>query len=109
MAASRAERVARNESIFRDANEQLRASFELEQDAETRLPFLCECANPRCTRVLLVSLEEYAEVREHPARFLTLPDELAVLPGHGPTSTVGRERATNPFLVGLVHGRAGPA
>jgi hydroxyacylglutathione hydrolase len=34
-------------------------------------------------------------------RFLTLPDELPVLPGHGPDTTVGRERATNPFLVGL--------
>jgi glyoxylase-like metal-dependent hydrolase (beta-lactamase superfamily II) len=34
-------------------------------------------------------------------RFLTLPDELPVHPGHGPTTTVGRERATNPFLVSL--------
>jgi glyoxylase-like metal-dependent hydrolase (beta-lactamase superfamily II) len=31
-------------------------------------------------------------------RFLELPDDLPVLPGHGPTTTVGRERATNPFL-----------
>src|SRR6266545_4489609 len=34
-------------------------------------------------------------------RFLTLPDEVEVLPGHGPRTTVGRERASNPFLVGL--------
>lgn len=34
-------------------------------------------------------------------RFLTLPDELPVLPGHGPDTTVGRERASNPFLAGL--------
>jgi hydroxyacylglutathione hydrolase len=34
-------------------------------------------------------------------RFLTLPDELAVLPGHGPDTTVGRERASNPFLLEL--------
>ena len=33
--------------------------------------------------------------------FLTLDDDVEVLPGHGPTTTVGRERATNPFLVGL--------
>jgi glyoxylase-like metal-dependent hydrolase (beta-lactamase superfamily II) len=31
-------------------------------------------------------------------RFLTLPDGLRVLPGHGPDTTVGRERATNPYL-----------
>jgi hydroxyacylglutathione hydrolase len=31
-------------------------------------------------------------------RFLTLPDPLVVLPGHGPRTTVGRERANNPYL-----------
>lgn len=30
---------------------------------------------------------------------LTLPDEVQVHPGHGPSTTVGRERKTNPFLV----------
>lgn len=34
-------------------------------------------------------------------RFLGLPDELPVWPGHGPGTTVGLERATNPFLRGL--------
>ena len=34
-------------------------------------------------------------------RFLTLPDELEVLPGHLERSTVAMERATNPFLVDL--------
>lgn len=33
--------------------------------------------------------------------FLGLPDDLAVLPGHGPSTTVGAERRTNPFLVGI--------
>ena len=31
-------------------------------------------------------------------RFLALPDHLIAYPGHGPDTTVGRERATNPFL-----------
>jgi hydroxyacylglutathione hydrolase len=30
---------------------------------------------------------------------LTLPDETVLHNGHGPATTVGRERATNPFLV----------
>lgn len=30
---------------------------------------------------------------------LTLPEETALYSGHGPVTTVGRERATNPFLV----------
>ena len=29
---------------------------------------------------------------------LPLPDETVVLPGHGPATTIGHERATNPFL-----------
>jgi glyoxylase-like metal-dependent hydrolase (beta-lactamase superfamily II) len=29
---------------------------------------------------------------------LTLPDETKLFPGHGGTTTVGRERSTNPFL-----------
>ena len=29
---------------------------------------------------------------------MTLPDETQVLSGHGPVTTIGRERATNPFL-----------
>ncbi|MBI4261740.1 MAG: MBL fold metallo-hydrolase [Actinobacteria bacterium] len=34
-------------------------------------------------------------------RFLELRDELPVYPGHGPGTTVGRERRSNPFLVEL--------
>lgn len=34
-------------------------------------------------------------------RFLSLPDELPVLPGHGPRTTVGQERTANPFLLEL--------
>ncbi len=32
---------------------------------------------------------------------LTLPDETVVLSGHGPQTTIGTERRTNPFLAGL--------
>ncbi|MGA9061028.1 MAG: MBL fold metallo-hydrolase [Terracidiphilus sp.] len=32
------------------------------------------------------------------ARLLTLPDETKVLPGHGPATTIGEERSSNPFL-----------
>jgi glyoxylase-like metal-dependent hydrolase (beta-lactamase superfamily II) len=35
---------------------------------------------------------------------LTLPDDTRVLPGHGPQTTIGAERATNPFLAGLAPG-----
>jgi hydroxyacylglutathione hydrolase len=39
-------------------------------------------------------------------KVLPLADETVVLPGHGPTTTIGRERATNPFLRDLVERQA---
>ena len=34
-------------------------------------------------------------IKEH---LLVLPDRTKVLPGHGPDTTIGRERRTNPFV-----------
>lgn len=39
---------------------------------------------------------------------LTLPDETLVLSGHGPRTTIGQERRSNPFLAGLAPA-SGPA
>ena len=41
------------------------------------------------TRKILASIHD---------RLLTLPDEIIVIPGHGATTTIGSERASNPFL-----------
>ncbi|HCN18935.1 MAG: MBL fold metallo-hydrolase [Planctomycetes bacterium RIFCSPHIGHO2_02_FULL_50_42] len=35
------------------------------------------------------------------SKLLSLGDGVKVYPGHGPTTTIGRERRSNPFLVGL--------
>jgi hydroxyacylglutathione hydrolase len=44
----------------------------------------------------------FAEMQESLARVaLTLPDETVVRPGHGPDTTIGRERLVNPFLAEL--------
>jgi glyoxylase-like metal-dependent hydrolase (beta-lactamase superfamily II) len=42
------------------------------------------------------------------AKILPLPDETVVLPGHGDSTTIGRERATNPFLLDLDPSASGP-
>ena len=34
-------------------------------------------------------------------RVLALPDETVVVPGHGPLTTIGEERESNPFLHGM--------
>jgi hydroxyacylglutathione hydrolase len=39
-----------------------------------------------------------ASIRE---RLYTLPDETTIWPGHGPSSTIGREKRTNPFVRGV--------
>ncbi len=40
----------------------------------------------------------FASIARH---VLPLPDETVLYPGHGPVTSVGRERATNPFLLML--------
>jgi hydroxyacylglutathione hydrolase len=34
------------------------------------------------------------------ARLIALGDQLTLYPGHGPATTIGRERLTNPFVIG---------
>ena len=34
-------------------------------------------------------------------KLLPLPDDTVVLPGHGPSTTIGRERTSNPYLLNL--------
>ncbi|MCB0360422.1 MAG: MBL fold metallo-hydrolase, partial [Bdellovibrionales bacterium] len=47
------------------------------------------------TQTLLSSIKNH---------LLTLPDQTLVLSGHGPDTTIGRERVSNPFLVGMAEG-----
>jgi hydroxyacylglutathione hydrolase len=50
---------------------------------------------------------DHATMLRSLARTLTLPDATVVLPGHGPTTTIGDERTANPFLNGLQPARRG--
>ena len=66
-----AERVARNDARFREANERIRSTAEsMELDHSETLPFLCECADESCTAVLLLSHDEYEAVRAHSTHFI---------------------------------------
>ncbi|HXP57073.1 MAG TPA: MBL fold metallo-hydrolase [Streptosporangiaceae bacterium] len=52
---------------------------------------------------------DYQTILDSLARVcLPLPDETIVLSGHGPATTIGAERQTNPFLAGLTPER-GPS
>jgi hypothetical protein len=77
--------MAENENVFREANETLRRAFEDADEARLRAyPFLCECGDRGCTTVVLLALEDYEQIRRHPARFL-------ISPGH----EFGSERLVN--------------
>lgn len=67
-----AARVARNDSIFRDANEGIRDAA-AEYDVSSTVPFICECADPNCTEILRVELREYERIRSQPTHFLNAP------------------------------------
>jgi len=73
----RAIRVAKNQDTFRRANEQIEETAQDLADSLTvqRIPFLCECADARCTKVIRLTLAEYEDVRAGPRRF-------SVAPGH---------------------------
>jgi hypothetical protein len=69
---SREERVARNESLFREANERIK---EAQEEVPTKSEYLCECGDPECTEPISLTLREYEEVRREPTHF-------AIRPGH---------------------------
>jgi hypothetical protein len=68
-----AERAARNESVFREANERIERRLEDLSLEHGRSPFLCECEDETCSEVVRLTLTEYEHVREHPRRFLVAP------------------------------------
>lgn len=93
--------MARNDSIFRAANERIeRAAVEFANSDP--VPFICECAEPRCREVIRLTLEEYERVREHPTWFV-------VVPGHetGAESAAELVEASDGHHVVEKIGRAG--
>jgi hypothetical protein len=92
-----AERVAKNDMAFRDANEGI-GQAAAEHGIAERVPFICECADPGCTQILQLSLAEYEMIRMNPRRFLhavghhTGEHEMVVeeKPGYAIVEKVGR-------------------
>ena len=92
-----AERVAKNDLAFKDANDRIRRAAAGHGIAE-RVPFICECADSGCTQILQLSLAEYEMIRTHARRFLhavghyTGEHEMVVeeKPGYTVVEKVGR-------------------
>ncbi len=84
----RRELAARNESVFRQLNEQIE---DLAADALfTR--FICECMSEGCSDPVSMTLEEYEHVRGH-------ADWFFVLPGHEVPTVEEIVETTDRFVV----------
>jgi hypothetical protein len=65
-----AERKARNETIFRDANEEVESVREELSLDHGKTPFFCECEDTSCREVIRLTVEEYERIRSRPTTFL---------------------------------------
>jgi hydroxyacylglutathione hydrolase len=79
--------------------------FRLPADAGGDLPEVCLSGDVLFAgsigRTDLPGGDHATMLRSLATKILPLGDEMVVLPGHGPQTTIGRERATNPFLQDL--------
>lgn len=64
-----AERVGLNDATFRQANESISDAAEA-QGMMNEIPFLCECAEERCTEIVRLSHDEYEHIRRNGTDFL---------------------------------------
>jgi hypothetical protein len=95
-----ADQVARNDAIYRAANERIEAAAE-EYAVAGPIPFICECADATCTNIVLLTLTQYERIRAHPTHFLNLPGH--ELPAKEHVDVVHREPS---FVVVEKKGRA---
>ena len=66
-----AARVAMNQARFREANEEIQPRAVMA--GVEMVPFICECANPDCTKIIRVTPQEYEDVRSDSVLFLNAP------------------------------------
>jgi hypothetical protein len=74
------ERIAKNDATFRAANERI-VAVAGDHGVETAVPFICECADPTCSEIVLLELEQYEEIRANSRRFLNFPGHQAAAQG----------------------------
>ena len=77
-----ADRVAVNQSTFREANEQLEERADAIGVRTGALPFLCECPDRACTEIALLERADYERIRSRGDWFLAVPGhEVCVVDG----------------------------
>jgi hypothetical protein len=72
MASARKERIARNESAFRELNERLEASVHRGRTEPEYAGFVCECGDGDCDMTVRVPLGAYEAVRQNTRDFIVV-------------------------------------
>jgi hypothetical protein len=67
-----ADRVARNQALFRSVNEQIETRSEGLGVSFERIDFVCECADEHCMAQVALRLSEYEDVRRIPTHFIVM-------------------------------------
>jgi len=73
MASARKERIARNESAFRELNERLEANVHRGRTEPDYAGFVCECGDGDCDMTVRVPLDAYEAVRQNDRDFIVVP------------------------------------
>ncbi len=76
----RAARLARNQALYREVNERVKAINEAFNSLLPLGDWLCECADPECSERLSLTHEEYEMLRADGSRFAVVPSEPHVFP-----------------------------
>jgi hypothetical protein len=71
----RAERIGRNEDLFRKVNDQIEGVNEAFGTITGTMSILCECGTLDCIEQIGLTVDEYRDLRAEPTHF-------AVKPGH---------------------------
>ena len=73
MSEQQHQRLAENEAAFRSHNAAIATAVVEHGPSDQPFAFMCECAGAECTEMLRLTLDEFAHVRSHPARFFLAP------------------------------------
>jgi hypothetical protein len=71
---TRKSRLAVNETVFREMNEQIDGRRRAASgDIDGMLRIVCECGEASCTQFIPVHIEEYEQIRSNPVLFIVVP------------------------------------
>jgi len=109
---ARGERLAKNETVFRDVNERIEESAHAQAIDAHVFEFLCECSNVDCTLRLPLTIAAYEQVRAAPVQFVVAPGhelpEIEDVVYRGEGYQVVRKRGEAAAMVTELDSRSSP-